>query len=209
MTHARAVCHSPLRPHRAPSRSTRSHSVSLYSLSQCLALSRFHIESRSLSHQLPPGVFLFYHLALFRIHLTVCRATGLDPATGALAPGGITGEAPQAMNNVQAIIESVPGASMADVYECTVLMANLTEYAGDPILTSPSSRPHVLSLSVFFLTVVYALSPANCTHASRTLFALSTRTAHWHSSLKHHFLKGALIQSMLRHQPPCHIHRQQ
>ena len=57
---------------------------------------------------------------------------GLDPSTGALAPGGITGEAPQAMNNVQAIIESVPGASMADVYECTVLMANLTEYAGDP-----------------------------------------------------------------------------
>merc|ERR1712166_1139215 len=46
---------------------------------------------------------------------------GLDPSTGALAPGGITGEAPQAMNNVQAIIESVPGASMADVYECTVL----------------------------------------------------------------------------------------
>merc|ERR1711935_670231 len=36
---------------------------------------------------------------------------------------------PQAMDNVRAIIRSVPGASMKDVYECTVLMANLTEYA--------------------------------------------------------------------------------
>ena len=33
------------------------------------------------------------------------------------------------MNNVQAIIQSVSGASMTDVYECTVLMANLTEYS--------------------------------------------------------------------------------
>ena len=32
------------------------------------------------------------------------------------------------MNNVQAIIQSVPGFSMADIYECSVLMANLTEY---------------------------------------------------------------------------------
>merc|ERR1740130_276061 len=54
---------------------------------------------------------------------------GLDPSTGALAPGGIEAEGHQAMNNVQAIITSVPGALMSDVYECTVLMANLTEYA--------------------------------------------------------------------------------
>ena len=33
------------------------------------------------------------------------------------------------MSNVQAIIQSVAGATMAHVYECTVLMANLTEYA--------------------------------------------------------------------------------
>ena len=32
------------------------------------------------------------------------------------------------MNNVQAIVQSVPGVRMADVTECTVLMANLTEY---------------------------------------------------------------------------------
>ena len=54
---------------------------------------------------------------------------GLDPKTGALAPGGIVKEGQQAMDNVEAIIQSVPGASMGDVYECAVLMANLTEYA--------------------------------------------------------------------------------
>merc|ERR1712195_225952 len=66
---------------------------------------------------------------------------GLDPSTGALAPGGITGQAPQAMNNVQAIIESVPGASMADVYECTVLMANLTEYAAFNLVYAKYFQP--------------------------------------------------------------------
>ena len=54
---------------------------------------------------------------------------GIDPQTGTLSPGGITNEAHQAMNNVQAIVQSVPGVHMADVTECTVLMANLTEYA--------------------------------------------------------------------------------
>ena len=53
---------------------------------------------------------------------------GIDPQTGALSPGGITNEAHQAMNNVQAIVQSVPGVHMTDVTECTVLMANLTEY---------------------------------------------------------------------------------
>ena len=54
---------------------------------------------------------------------------GLEPATGELAPGGIKGEGVQAMNNVQAIIMAVPGASMSNIFECTVLMANFSEYA--------------------------------------------------------------------------------
>ena len=79
MTHARAVCHNPPRPTLS-----HSHTISLYALSHCLALSRSHTESRSLSHQLPHGFFLCqrltmtqcHRLALFRMHLTVCRATG-------------------------------------------------------------------------------------------------------------------------------------
>lgn len=54
---------------------------------------------------------------------------GLVPSTGKLATGGIVGEGQQAMSNVQAIIQSVPGASMDDITDCTVLMASLSEYA--------------------------------------------------------------------------------
>eukprot|EP00325_Prymnesiales_sp_UTEX-LB-985_P032720 CAMPEP_0174731816 /NCGR_PEP_ID=MMETSP1094-20130205/58222_1 /TAXON_ID=156173 /ORGANISM="Chrysochromulina brevifilum, Strain UTEX LB 985" /LENGTH=149 /DNA_ID=CAMNT_0015934237 /DNA_START=82 /DNA_END=531 /DNA_ORIENTATION=- len=54
---------------------------------------------------------------------------GLDPNTGKLVPGGIIYESQQAMNNVQAIVQAVPGFSMNDVNECTCFMANLTEYS--------------------------------------------------------------------------------
>lgn len=54
---------------------------------------------------------------------------GLDPSTGKLVPGGISNEARQAMNNIEAIVQAVPGITMNDVTECTVFMANLTEYA--------------------------------------------------------------------------------
>ena len=43
-------------------RLSRSHTISLYSLSHCLALSRSLTESRSLSHQLPHGIFLCHRL---------------------------------------------------------------------------------------------------------------------------------------------------
>ena len=54
---------------------------------------------------------------------------GMDPRTGSLVPGGIEREAHQALNNVEAVITAVPGATMHDVFECTVFMANLTEYS--------------------------------------------------------------------------------
>ena len=47
--------------HHVPTLS-RSHTTSLYSLSHCLALSRSHVESRSLSHQLSHGIFLCQRL---------------------------------------------------------------------------------------------------------------------------------------------------
>ena len=66
-----------------PTTLSRSHTISLYSLAHCLALSRSHAESRSLSHQLPHGTW--YHplstshtVSLYPecIRLTMCRATG-------------------------------------------------------------------------------------------------------------------------------------
>ena len=53
---------------------------------------------------------------------------GMDPASGELVPGGIENETHRALSNVEAIMTAA-GAKMADVVECTVLMANLTEYA--------------------------------------------------------------------------------
>ena len=71
--------------HHVPTLS-RSHMISLYALSNCLALSRSHTESRSLSHQLPhhDGIFLCQRLTLFPMHLIVCRVTGqfdIEPRT--------------------------------------------------------------------------------------------------------------------------------
>ena len=72
MNHARAVCHSP--PHcLAPtlSRSTRSHTVSLY-----LVLTLSHVRFHTSFHMVSSSVNVSHLFALFRMHLTVCRATG-------------------------------------------------------------------------------------------------------------------------------------
>ena len=53
---------------------SRTHTISLYSRSHCLALSRSHTESRSLSHQLPHGIFLCQRLTPSRFipHTSDC-----------------------------------------------------------------------------------------------------------------------------------------
>ena len=53
------------------SRSTRSHTVSLY-----LALTLSHVRFRTSCHMVSSSVNVSHRLALFRIHLTVCHATG-------------------------------------------------------------------------------------------------------------------------------------
>jgi len=52
----------------------RSHTISPYALSHCLALSRSHTESRSLSHQLSHGIFLCQRLTSSRFipHTSDC-----------------------------------------------------------------------------------------------------------------------------------------
>ena len=53
------------------SRSTRSHTVSLY-----LVLTLSHVRFRTSCHMVSSSANVSHRLALFRIHLTVCRATG-------------------------------------------------------------------------------------------------------------------------------------
>lgn len=53
---------------------------------------------------------------------------GIDPATGKLAEGGITGETRQTMENIKASLEK-HGSSMAQVVKCTVYLADIKEWA--------------------------------------------------------------------------------
>ena len=52
---------------------------------------------------------------------------GTLPGTTELAPGGIKGEARQALENVKASLERY-GATMEDVVKCTVMIADIAEW---------------------------------------------------------------------------------
>ena len=71
-THPVVMTHAPLfaTAHHVPTLNY----ISLYSLSHCLALSRSHAESRSLSHQLSHGIFLCQRLTPSRFipHTSDC-----------------------------------------------------------------------------------------------------------------------------------------
>ncbi len=51
---------------------------------------------------------------------------GLD-SSGKLAPGGITGETRQALENIRALL-AANGATMDDVVKCTVMLADIQEW---------------------------------------------------------------------------------
>jgi len=53
---------------------------------------------------------------------------GIDPATGKLAEGGISGETRQTMENIKTSLEKY-GSSMAEVVKCTVYLADIKEWA--------------------------------------------------------------------------------
>lgn len=53
---------------------------------------------------------------------------GLDPATGEIVPGGIAAEARQAMENIGATLAK-RGRSFDDVFKCTIMLADMGEWA--------------------------------------------------------------------------------
>jgi reactive intermediate/imine deaminase len=53
---------------------------------------------------------------------------GIRPGTLELAPGGIEGEARQALENIRASLEA-HGYSLRDVVKCTVMLADIGEWA--------------------------------------------------------------------------------
>jgi 2-iminobutanoate/2-iminopropanoate deaminase len=52
---------------------------------------------------------------------------GLDPATGALVPGGVQPETEQAMRNLEAVLKAAD-AGLGDVVKTTVFLADMAEF---------------------------------------------------------------------------------
>ncbi len=53
---------------------------------------------------------------------------GTDPATGALVPGGVAAETRQVMENIKSLVLA-NGSSMDRVVKCTVMLADIKEWA--------------------------------------------------------------------------------
>ncbi|MEO8277663.1 MAG: RidA family protein [Thermoanaerobaculia bacterium] len=53
--------------------------------------------------------------------------TGLDPRTGALAPGGFEAEAHQVFSNLRVVLASA-GLDFSDVLKATVYLADMTDF---------------------------------------------------------------------------------
>lgn len=53
---------------------------------------------------------------------------GLDPGTGTLRGGGAAAQSETALRNIQAILEAA-GSAMDKVVKCTVLLADIADYA--------------------------------------------------------------------------------
>lgn len=60
--------------------------------------------------------------------LMLAGQVGFDPATGALAPGGIAGQTRQALVNITAVLADC-GASLDDVAKTTVFVTDLAGFA--------------------------------------------------------------------------------
>ncbi|NOR20110.1 MAG: RidA family protein [Xanthomonadales bacterium] len=80
-------------------------------------------------HGLPPEAKLPFSEAVRVDHiLYLSGKIGIDPATGKLAEGGISGETRQTMENIKTSLEKY-GSSMAEVVKCTVYLADIKEWA--------------------------------------------------------------------------------
>ena len=70
-----------------------------------------------------------YAQAVVAGDLVFCSGqVGLDPATGALVPGGIAAETARALENLAAVLRAA-GFCLADVVKTTVYLTDLGEFA--------------------------------------------------------------------------------
>jgi 2-iminobutanoate/2-iminopropanoate deaminase len=79
------------------------------------------------SDDLPPALGPYSHAVRLGDLLFVSGQAGLDPATGAAAPGGFAAEARQAFTNVERVLEA-SGSDMSRVAKLTVFMASADDF---------------------------------------------------------------------------------
>ena len=75
-----------------------------------------------------PAGLPFSEAVRVRDTLYLSGMIGVAPGTLELVPGGMEAEARQTMENIRATLEA-HGASMSDVVKCTVMLADIAEWA--------------------------------------------------------------------------------
>ena len=80
------------------------------------------------SGKITPATLPFSEAVRVGDTLYLSGQVGVKPGTLELAPGGIRGEARQALENIKTTLET-HGYSMRDVVKCTVMLADIAEWA--------------------------------------------------------------------------------
>jgi 2-iminobutanoate/2-iminopropanoate deaminase len=76
----------------------------------------------------PPAIGPYSQAVRVGDTLYLAGQIGVDPATGALAPGGIAGQTRQALENCRAVLEAA-GYTFADVVQAQVFLEDIDDFA--------------------------------------------------------------------------------
>jgi 2-iminobutanoate/2-iminopropanoate deaminase len=93
-----------------------------------VACSRGDREAITAAPDAPPAIGPYSQAVRVGDALYLAGQIGIDPATGALAPGGIAGQTRQALENCRAVLEAA-GFTLADVAQAQVFLEDIDDFA--------------------------------------------------------------------------------
>ena len=93
-----------------------------------VACSRGDREAITAAPGAPPAIGPYSQAVRVGDALYLAGQIGIDPATGALAPGGIAGQTRQALENCRAVLEAA-GFTLADVVQAQVFLEDIDDFA--------------------------------------------------------------------------------
>lgn len=103
-------------------------SVLVAALLLFVACSRGGREAITAAPGAPPAIGPYSQAVRVGDALYLAGQIGIDPATGALAPGGIAGQTRQALENCRAVLEAA-GFTLADVVQAQVFLEDIDDFA--------------------------------------------------------------------------------